>query len=196
MRNSILILFVFVFFLGCKALENENKKSEKPSSDILQVNEQFQEFIDQFPEIKLPLRLSGCDYHFLPLKKLNEEISSPYEKKPYYIFGKIKTNGSYIATIVLELNRDVECFLPILTTYKLNGERIDSKSIAIGECYRGACDKCEDQIEIDMSLNLYTADNHFDLCGDPFDEPDKETIYKTGKITVNGIIELTNKQKK
>ena len=66
MRNSILILFVF--FLGCKAIENENKKSENPSSDIIQVNEQFQQFIDQFPEIKLPLRLSGCDHDFRPSK--------------------------------------------------------------------------------------------------------------------------------
>jgi len=194
MRKTIILIGI-ILFTSCKT---ENKKSENPSSGIPQVNDQFQNFIDQFPEINLPIRIKGCEDDFRPLKELKKEISSPYEKEPYYIFGKIQTNGSYIATITLGA---ADCFLPILTTYKLNGERIDSKTIAIGGCGQEPCFECEELMKIDKSLNLYTANNlkYFD-CDEDYEEikgtEKKETIYKSGKLTVNGIIELTEELKK
>ena len=53
------------------------------------------------------------------------------KKEPYYVFGKIPIYVSYVVTITLGAT---DYFLPILTTYKLNGEQIDSKTIKIGYC--------------------------------------------------------------
>ena len=70
----------------------------------------------------------------------------PRHTNAYYIYGQIPTNGNYIATITIGA---ADCNLPVLTTYKLNGERIDSKTIAIGGCGQGPCFECEELVEID-----------------------------------------------
>ena len=194
MRKTIILIGI-ILFISCKT---ENNKTEKLTSELPQVNEQFQSFIDQFPEIKLPVKIKGCEDDFQPLTELKKEISSPYEKEPYYVFGKIPTNGNYVATITLGAT---DCFLPILTTYKLNGERIDSKTIAIGGCGQGPCFECEELMEIDKELNIYTANNlkYYD-CDEDYNEikgTEKiKTIYKSGKLTEKGFVELTNELEK
>ncbi|PKG51078.1 hypothetical protein [Olleya sp. 1-3] len=194
MRKTIILIGI-ILFISCKT---ENNKPEILTSEIPQVNNQFQNFIDQFPEIKLPIKIKGCEDDFQPLTELNKEISSPFEKEPYYVFGKIPTNGNYVATITLGA---ADCFLPILTTYKLNGERIDSKTIAIGGCGQGPCSECEELMEIDQEFNIYTANNlKYSDCDENYEEiagtEKKEIIYKSGKLTRKGIIELTNELKK
>jgi hypothetical protein len=194
MKKTIIFIGI-ILFVSCKT---ENNKSEKLTSEIPKVNEQFQSFIDQFTEIKFPIKIKGCEDEFQPLTQLKKEISSPYEDEPYYVYGKIRTNGTYIATITLGA---ADCLLPILTTYKLNGEKIDSKTIAIGGCGQGPCFECEEFMEIDKELNIYTANNlrYYD-CDEDYEEINgtekKETIYKSGKLTPKVIIELTNEQKK
>ncbi|AUC16514.1 hypothetical protein BTO06_15745 [Tenacibaculum sp. SZ-18] len=194
MKKTIILIGI-ILFISCKT---ENNKSEKLTSEIPQVNDQFQSFINQFPEIKLPIKIKGCEDDFQPLTELKKEISSPYEKEPYYAFGKINTNGAYIATISLGA---ADCFLPILTTYELNGERIDSKTIAIGGCGQGPCFECEELVEIDEELNVYIANNlKYYECNEDYEEikgtKKEETIYKTGKLTQKGKIELTKELKK
>ncbi len=88
-----------------------------------------------------------------------------------------------------------------LTTYKLNGERIDSKTIAIGDCGEGPCFECTELTEIDQQLNLYTANNFIyydcDEEGEEMSELEKrEVIYRKGRLTKDGLIELTAEQKK
>ncbi len=88
-----------------------------------------------------------------------------------------------------------------MTTYKLNGERIDSKTIAVGGCGQGPCFECEELMEIDKELNIYTANKlkYYD-CDEDYNEikgtEKTETIFKSGKLTEKGIIELTAELKK
>src|SRR5690606_26294285 len=120
--------------------------------------------------------------------------SLPYEKESYFIFGKIKTNGDYITTITLA---PTDCYLPVITTYKLNGKKINSETLAIGLCGSDPCFECEELMEIDSDLNIYVAFNsrYFD-CDENGKEiagnDKKEVIYRKGQITKDGIIELTN----
>jgi len=161
-------------------------------------NKEFQNFLNQFPKVYFPIKIKGCDNDFPNIKLLDKEISSDYEINPYYIYGQIPTNGDYIAIITIGA---ADCYLPVLTTYKLNGERIDQKTIAIGGCGSGPCFDCDELMTIDVNYNLYTANNfkYYD-CDENYDEvSDKvttEVIYRSGRLTENGIIELTEQLKK
>jgi hypothetical protein len=200
--KNILIIITLVLISSCQSENKKDKKltteSQETISKIPKVNDQFQEFIDQFPEVKLPIKINACEDDFQNLKELDKKISSPYEKESYYIFGKIKTNGTYIATITLA---QAECYLPIITTYKLTGEKIDSESLAIGLCGPDPCFECEELMEIDIDLNiLVTYNSRYFNCNENGIEIEgiekKEIIYKKGKLTKNGVIELTNEIKK
>jgi hypothetical protein len=193
--NKTITLIAIILFTSCKT---DNKKLENISYEGSPLDEQFQAFLAQFPAIDFPIRINGCEDDFRPLKELKKEISSPYESEPYYVYAKIPTNGAYVATITLGA---ADCFLPILTTYKFNGERIDSKSISIGGCGQGPCFECEELMEIDKDLNIYAANNlRYYNCDEDYVEikgtDKKELIYRTGKLTKSGIIELTAEVKK
>ena len=198
----ILSIITIILISGCKSEnkieKNLTTKRQEAISEIPKVNEQFQIFINQFPEIKLPIRIKGCEDDFRAVKELKKEISLPYENEPYYVFGRIQTNGFYIATITLGA---ADCFLPILTTYKLNGEKIDSETLGIGLCGSGPCFECEELMEIDNKLNLYVAfESRYFECDENGKEivgtERKETIYRKGHINKDGVIELTNELKK
>ena len=200
--KKILLIITLVLISSCKS-ENKNAKSLvteslEPISEIPKVNDEFEQFLDQFPEVKLPIKIKACDDDFQDLIELDKKVSLSYEKESYYIFGKIKTNGTYIATITLA---PTDCYLPVITTYKLNGEKINSETLAIGLCGPDPCFECEELMEIDNDLNIYVAfnsryfncdENGIEIVG----TEKKEVIYRSGKLTKNGEIELTNELKK
>lgn len=190
-----MILAFFVLFLSCR---NREVNDIDVIYEIPAVNEQFQIFLHQFSEIKLPIKIIGCKVDFEELQLLNPEISKPYEVNPFYVYGKITTNGNYIATITLGA---ADCFLPILTTYKLNGEKIDSKTVSAGSCDEGPCFECEEIIEVDADFNISITNNiTYSECDDNY-EPisgteKKETLVINGTLTTDGFIQLNTKSNK
>ncbi len=173
----------------------ESKKSEKPISETQEVNDQFQVFMDQFPKVELPLIINGCLDEILELPKLDFEISSEYSSDAKYehIYGIIPSNGNYITTITLG---SADCFIPIITTYRLNGERINSKPISIGYCGPDPCYECIESMTIKSDYRIYVADtiktydcdkNYNAIVG----TERIKVVYKEGKLNENGVIELT-----
>tara|TARA_R110002126_G_scaffold291328_1_gene451701 strand:+ start:3787 stop:4407 length:621 start_codon:yes stop_codon:yes gene_type:complete len=199
--KRILLIITLVLISSCKS-ENKNDKSlttelQEPISEIPQVNDQFQAFIDQFPTKTLPIKINGCTDEILDLPKLDIKLSSEYTKDAEYehIYGKIPTNGNYISTITLG---EADCFVPILNTYKLNGEKIDSKPINIGYCGPDPCYECVENMTIDSEYRIYVADTiKTSDCDDNFNAiagTEKiKVVYKEGKLTKKGVIKLTNK---
>ncbi|WAC03059.1 hypothetical protein N7U66_05370 [Lacinutrix neustonica] len=199
--KRILLIITLVLISSCKS-ENKNDKSlttelQEPISEIPQVNDQFQAFIDQFPTKTLPIKINGCTDEILDLPKLDIKLSSEYTKDAEYehIYGKISTNGNYISTITLG---EADCFVPILNTYKLNGEKIDSKPINIGYCGPDPCYECVENMTIDSEYRIYVADTiKTSDCDDNFNAiagTEKiKVVYKEGKLTKKGVIKLTNK---
>lgn len=197
--KRILFIMTIVLISSCKS-ENKNDKSltsklQKPISEIPKVNEQFQAFIDQFPTKTLPIKINGCLDEILDLPKLDVKLSSNYSKDVEYehIYGIIPSNGNYISTITLG---EADCFVPILNTYKLNGEKIDSKEINIGYCGPDSCYECIENMTIKSDYRIYVADTIKTYeCDDNFNAiqgTEKiKVIYKEGKLTSKGIIELT-----
>ena len=89
-----------------------------------------------------------------------------------------------------------DCFITILNTYKLNGEIIDSKPINIEYCGSDPCHECVENMTINSEYRIYVADTikTFD-CDDNFNAirgTEKiKVIFKDGKLTEKGIIELS-----
>ncbi|MFD2543747.1 hypothetical protein ACFSSB_15580 [Lacinutrix gracilariae] len=200
--NRILLLALIVLILSCKSENKDEHKLkiefEESTSETLNFDDKFQAFITQFPEIETPIKIKACDDDFSNLQKLNEKTNLIKRKEQNYIFCKIKTNGTYVAIITLE---ETECYMPVLTTFKPNGEKISSENLMIGLCGSDPCFECEELMEIDNDLNIYIAFNsrYFDCDenGQEIEGTEKtEVIYRNGKLTENGIIELTEKLKK
>lgn len=200
----VLILIGIVILSSCKS-DNKNNKNptfehQESSSEIIKANDQFQAFIDQFPAKKLPIKINGCSDEILDLPKLDIKLSSKFSKDVEFehIYGIIPSKGNYITTLTLGV---ADCFIPILSTYKLNGEIIDSKPINIGYCGPDPCYECVENMTINSEYRIYVADTikTFD-CDDNFNViPGTEkikVIFKDGKLTEKGIIELSEENEK
>ena len=202
--RRILFLIAIVLISSCKT-ENKNEESQttkpqEPVSEIPKDKDQFQMFLDQFPTKTLPVKIYGCSDEILGLPKLDIKLSAKYSKEAEYehIYGIIPSKGNYISTITLG---EAECFVPTLNTYKLNGEKIDSKPIFIGYCGSDPCYECVESMTINSDYRIYVADTiKTSDCDDNFKAiagTEKiKVVYKEGKLTEKGIIELTEEVEK
>lgn len=202
--NKILFIMLIVLISNCKSENKNDKRStsklKKPISEIPKVNDQFQVFIDQFPTRELPIKIYGCKDEILDLPKLDVKLSQGFIKEPEYehIYGIIPTNGTYISIITLG---EADCFIPIINTYKLNGDKIDSKPISIGYCGFDACYECVEAMTIDSKYQIYVADTTktYD-CDDNYKAiagTEKiKVVYQNGELNKNGIIELSQEKEK
>ncbi len=202
--KRILLIITIVLISSCKSENKKDKnlisKHQKSISAIPKVNDQFQDFIDQFPIKTLPIKINGCTDEILDLPKLDIKLSSEYSKDAKYehIYGVIPSSGNYISTITLG---EADCFVPILNTYKLNGKIIDSKPINIGSCGFDPCYDCVENMIIDSEYRIYVADTiKTSDCDENFNSiagTEKiKVVYKKGKLTKKGTIELTNEIEK
>ncbi|TBV25877.1 hypothetical protein DMZ43_08175 [Meridianimaribacter sp. CL38] len=202
MKKILFPIIALILFSSCKSeskeRENTLESNKKTISKASKLTEQYNLFVEQFPIIKTPIKIKACDDDFSEFIQLNDTNNILDREEFNYIYGKIKINEEYIAVITLE---EAECFMPILTTFKINGEIVNSKELMIGLCGSDPCFECEELMEIDNDLNIYVAFNsRYFNCDENGNEivgtDKKEVIYKTGKITKEGIIELTNEVKK
>jgi len=201
---KIILPILTLFLINCSQADKSKTKEESGTTkstlktELPQVNDQFQSFLDKFPKIELPLKIKGCEADYKGLTKFNDENPSPYIHDYSFAVGQIKTNGNYVSVITLGV---ADCLLPVLTTYKLTGEKIDSKTIAIGYCGSGPCFECEEFMTIKEDFSIYTADTmKTSECDDDY-EPipgteSIEVIYKEGHLTEKGKIELSDEMKK
>ncbi len=197
--NKAILLIGIILILGCKSESKDSEKrlngQDEITSKIPQVNDQFQAFLDQFPKIKLPIKIKGCGDAVMDLPQLNEKLSLEYSSDAKYerIFGVFPSNGNYVSTITLGM---AECMVPILTTYTITGQKIDSKAIFIGYCGADACYECVESMIIKKNYRIYAADTTRTYKCDENYNPiagteSVEVIYKEGKIGTSGRIELT-----
>ena len=199
-----LIPIFILFLISCSKNEQVNTEMDNSSTnakletELPQVNDQFQSFLDKFPKIELPVQIKACEIKYDGLVELNVDSQSPFIKDISYVVGQINTNGNYISVITLGVT---DCLLPVVTTYKLTGEEIDRKTISIGYCGPDPCYDCEEFMTLKEDFTIYTSDTIITTeCDDAFESiPGTErvkVIYKEGRLTENGVIELSDEIKK
>jgi len=162
------------------------------------INDGFKIFLDQFPEVSLPLEIKACEAR-TDLKTIDAAISNPFTKEEgSYVYGKFSVDDKHIGVITLHA---ADCFIPYLAVYSLNGKLIDSKPISIGQCSEGPCYKCEEILQISRSLTIHVSDTMQSFDCDEDDLPKgppltTDILYREGKITDAGKIELSEEKKK
>lgn len=201
------ILFTLIALVLCSCSQSDNRRTidEGATTTISDSSRQhgsedFQTFLNTFPLLELPLQLSGCEPKHADLPEINEENPSSFFQDYYgYVVGRIEFNGSYVAVVTLAR---AECYLPVLTTYTLEGEIIDSKTIACGSCSHGReCYVCVETAILYDDFTIYTADTHtYSDCDENYNSipgtEEIEVIYREGRLTETGIIELSDEKKK
>lgn len=201
---KILIPLLSLFLITCsegnksKLASNQTEEKTELPTNLPESKEHFQSFLDQLPKIDLPLRIKGCEISNEGLIEFNEDKPSPYVPNGSYAVGQISTNGNYVSIITLA---PAECLLPVITTYDPKGEKIDSKTIAIGYCGVGPCFECEEFMTLKEDYSIYTADTiKTSECDDDYNPIEGtesiEVVYIEGKLRENGEIELSEKLKK
>lgn len=184
-----LIPIIILFVVSCSSDETSLNTEEK---------EDFQAFLRTFPEIDLPLEVKACEIDYSNLTYYSPDTPSIYIEPYSYALGKITTESDYIATISLAT---ADCMLPVITTYKITGEMIDQKTVAIGACGCGPCFECQEYMILREDHSIYTADSMVSsICDEEFDPiPGTETIsiiYRVGKLKSNGTVHLSEEREK
>ncbi|PZR24069.1 MAG: hypothetical protein DI539_01250 [Flavobacterium psychrophilum] len=169
-----------------KSTQTETETTSENSTEIPQANDEFQMYLNKFPEVKLPLDIEPCSIDDSKMKMLNDST---------LIYGKIPSNGKYITTISFEI---ADCLLPRITTYTLSGKIIDSKSVVIGLCGSDPCYECNEYFRIGKDYRIYSCDSaRYDDCINKVSDTVTNIItYKQGKLNSTGKIELSAEKQK
>lgn len=189
-------------FLSCEQTKNDKvtdnqKDSAKINSKYPAVNDEFSAYLENFKKVELPIIIKGCNISSDGFKQFDGNEFKKYANEYSLAYGQIPTNGNYVATITLGA---ADCYLPVLTSYKLNGQVIDTKTIAIGGCGSDCGFSCEEFMTLKKDYSFYTSDTVSTYTCDSLGNETPGTyeyyvIYMKGKLLTNGKIEMTDKIK-
>ena len=168
------------------------------ANKTFEVNAEFSIYLDNFAKADLPIVVKACWVDTKGLVEFDAEKYKKFNEYHSFSYRQIPTNGNYIATITLGI---ADCYTPVLTTYKLNGQMIDSKTIAIGYCGTSCGYSCEEFMTISNDFKIYTSDTISSYVCDSFGHEIPGTyeyyvIYKQGELLANGDIQLSDENKK
>ncbi|MDX9697646.1 MAG: hypothetical protein RBT49_17775 [Bacteroidales bacterium] len=210
MNNIRILLFLIVFFWFFQSCKNVKKNETTAkcdttgltkcdlSNDNVLTNSEFSNYLKYFNHAILPIEIKGCSINVDELFEFSSNKSRKFNMDYSYAYCQIPTNGNFIATIVLGV---ADCYLPVLTTYTLNGEIIDKKVLSIGYGEIDCGQHTEDymilekdyKINISDTLNICECDSSYNLIEETCQQ---YVIYKKGRILSDGKIELTDEIKK
>lgn len=204
----MLHLLIVSFLFACQNIDNNSKRNEnntnqdstfkEEESVFPKVNDDFSRYIEKFQETELPITIKGCSVDPSDFYEFDGELFRRYNEDNSYPYLNIPTNGIYIALVTLGI---ADCYLPVLTTYKLNGEIIDEKTIAIGHCSGDCGFDCEEFMTIKSDYSIYTADTisayECDSDGKMIPETfEHYIVYREGKLLPDGKIQLSDEIRK
>jgi hypothetical protein len=185
--KNVFILYCIVTLISCVTHEQHSANQFKTPQDI-----EFKEFLTHFKCYELPINLNTNKISHLGLKEFDRR-NSTFADEYSLAFKQIPSNGNYIATITLKKG---ENYLPVLTTYELTGEIIDRKVLALRfgtSCFENYC---QEYLTINTDFSIRITDSIYTSIydGANLDSSKTEeniTIFKTGRILENGLIELS-----
>ena len=157
------------------------------------VNDEFTQYLSNFRKLDLPVNIKACTISTNDFELLEGAMAAKYTDESSLAFGQVSTNGPYIATLTL---KPTECYLPVLTTYKLTGELIDKEIIAIGGCGSDCGFSCEEFMTLKKDLTFYTSDTISTFTCDSLGNEVPGTYryfvtYKKGQLLPTGKIAIS-----
>ncbi len=142
--------------------------------------------------------MKGCSMDVDDLFEFPQDDLRKFNVNYSYAYCQIPTNGNFIATITLGV---ADCYLPVLTTYTLNGEIIDEKALAIGYGLVDCGHHTEDYMILKKDYTIYVSDTlkvcECDSSYKIIEETcEQYVIYREGRLLSDGKIELTKTLRK
>lgn len=195
-------IFFSLLLFSCQTntdkTDQEQTKTSKKKSSFPKVNDEFTLYLDNFKKLDLPIVIKGCNISTDGFKQFDGKQFAKYSEEYSLAYGQVPTNGNYVATITLGA---ADCYLPVLTTYKLTGQIIDKQTIAIGYCGSDCGYSCEEFMKITNDFKIYTSDTISTYTCDSLGNETPGTyeyyvIFKEGKLLTNGQIQLSDEIKK
>jgi hypothetical protein len=190
-------LFFSLLLFSCQTSTDKSRQEQADTSQFPKVNDEFTLYLDNFKKLDLPLVIKGCNISSDGFKQFDGKQFAKYSDEYSLAFGQIPTNGNYVATITLGA---ADCYLPVLTTYKLTGQKIDQKTIAIGGCGSDCGFSCEEFMTLRKDFSFYTSDTISTYTCDSLGNETPGTyeyyvIYQKGKLLTDGKIEISKEIK-
>lgn len=208
-NNQIFLILIIIisFFQSCKDVKTKvdvtiNDTTVLTKNDCFidnkVTNDEFSNYLKCFSHATLPIEIKGCSMNVDNLFEFQAKKSRKFNMDYSYAYCQIPTNGNFIATIILGV---ADCYLPVLTTYTLNGEIIDKKVLSIGYGEIDCGQHTEDYLILGKDYKIYVSDT-LSIC--ECDNSNhllegtckKHVIYKKGCLLPNGEIELTEELQK
>ena len=195
-------LFSIGLFLGGCSLNNSNDKSAgTPSAADRQKIIAFNKFIKKFKPLRLPLTLRTFDLQSTDgLHRITGKdsifINSGYPNETW-AYGFLADTADNFKLIWLS---PTEVFVPVLTTFSKQGQKISEQYLGVGQCGSDCCFTCTESVIINKDLTIYSVDS-IKSCTCDSSGPKKETMqnsiqFMKGRISPNGQITMSAVQEK
>jgi hypothetical protein len=200
-----LIILTLVILAGCISRKKEdlNISSMPDQKNIIEgfrktTNVDFGKYLENFSQTSLPITIKEWTMDATGLKEMAEDSFNPYNDLYCYAFKQIPTNGDYIATIRLGI---ADSYVPILTTYDLNGNKIDNETLSVGYCGADCGFECEAYLIIKDNYTILASDtiisSECDSLGNIIPNTTEHYVmYQEGEILRNGEIVLSEEIRK
>lgn len=198
MKRLAGIITAVLILYSCSERTSQREKAA-PQSGGKQA-EAFNQFLAKFKPLKCPLLFKGCLYNPASMVPFDSLADAPYVEgyQGLYYVGRLPETDKFIATLSVGA---ADCYVPVVTTYTHQGERIDSKNVAIGYCGSDCGYACEEFMRINEDYSMYTSDTittaECDSLGNVIPSTTQHyVIYKSGRIAADGKIQLSAEIKK
>lgn len=194
-------LFVYAlaipFFFGC----NYTSKKNFQLSDSQTTGQKFKKsqdsdfssYLSNFDCSELPIRINTTNLKPGKLKEFDRKNSN-FTDEYSLAFVQIPTSGNFIATITL---KKLDSYTPVLTTYDLTGQIIDSKLLSLQHADYLSQNNNREIVSIDANLKICITDTIYQyetekiqIEGIESDTANEYIIQKKGQILNNGTIEF------
>ncbi|MDJ1497161.1 hypothetical protein QNI19_29755 [Cytophagaceae bacterium DM2B3-1] len=205
----VLLSLLILLLWSCDSTQEESIAESSKGSEIQlqkksgEEKESFDAYLKNFKKVSLPINIKACEPNIEDLITFDNKEFEAYRANKSFspdaviAFRQIPVNGNYVAVISLGY---ADCLLPILTTYRKNGVKIDEKTIAIGYCGSDCGYSCEEFMTLQNDFSIYTSDTVTSSDCDSLGNivpgtTEKYVIYRKGRLLSNGKIELSNEIK-
>jgi len=187
----------FIFF-GCNhATRNKSQLSDKQEASQefkKSLDSDFSIYLSNFDHCELPIKINTDKLKPGKLKEFDRKNSN-FTDEYSLALAQIPTSGNFIATITL---KKLDSYTPVLTTYDLTGQIIDSQLLSLEYVAYQNPNNDREIVSIDNNLSICITDTIYrfetediSIKNTNSNSGNEYIIQRKGQILDNGIIEFT-----
>ncbi len=197
MKVYLFVCAAFLSLLGCSCTPKNNSHLSAKQQTIQKfrtaLDSEFDGYLSNFNRSNLPMKINKDNFNPGSLKEFDRRNSNFIDEYSLAL-AQIPTSGEYIATITL---KKLDSYVPVLTTYDLSGQIIDSQLLSLDYVTYQNPNTDGEIISIDSNLEICITDTiirseteDIALRNSICDTIRECVIQRKGQILNNGTIEF------